>query len=222
MTHYLRTCHDAILIGVGTAEADNPGLYSRLCEDGVSDVEGVGKLRKMVGLERQPRPFVLDPSKRWRGEKSENVFWVAREGVGRAPWWIVGMSNGEGDSNARRQEVEELKSRVGGVIEGGTYDGDGVDWSVILRRMAETGIRSVMVEGGAAVLNDLLRARNQRYITSVIVTIAPTYLGAGGVVVAPQRTTVDRNEARLRDVKWLPLGQDVVMAGRLQRGDPSP
>ena len=196
MTHYLRTCHDAILIGVGTAEADNPGLNSRFAEDG----------GEIVGLERQPRPFILDPRGRWRLEMSERVFRVAQDGLGRHPWWIVG--------EGRRGEVMEMKRKFGGIIDCGKYIGDGVDWGVILMRMAETGIRSVMVEGGAMVINDLLREKNQKYISSVVVTIAPTYLGQGGVVVAPPRTTMDRNEVRLKDVKWLPLGQDVVMAGR--------
>lgn len=45
-THYLRSRHDAILIGVGTVLADNPSLDCRL--------EG------LTGMTRQPRPVVLD------------------------------------------------------------------------------------------------------------------------------------------------------------------
>ena len=48
MTHFLRTRHDAILIGSGTAIADNPTLNSRL-----NDTTG----RRP---ERQPRPVILD------------------------------------------------------------------------------------------------------------------------------------------------------------------
>src|SRR4051812_7789929 len=52
MTHYLRSKHDAILVGVGTAIADDPGLNCRL--------HGVGGYGGQ-GLEGQPRPLILDP-----------------------------------------------------------------------------------------------------------------------------------------------------------------
>lgn len=47
----------------------------------------------------------------------------------------------------------------------------------------------------------------------MIVTVAPTFLGAGGVDIAPTRSVEDKNEVRLESVTWMPLGQDVVMAG---------
>jgi len=55
----------------------------------------------------------------------------------------------------------------------------------------------------------------------VIVTIAPTWLGQGGVVVSPVRTTGADGQptapARLTDVTWCPLGEDVVLCGRILR-----
>lgn len=61
-----------------------------------------------------------------------------------------------------------------------------------------------------------MRKKNQKYVSSVIVTIAPTYLGAGGVDIAPIRSLKAQNEVNLSGVKWIPLGQDVVMAGILK------
>jgi 2,5-diamino-6-(ribosylamino)-4(3H)-pyrimidinone 5'-phosphate reductase len=115
------------------------------------------------------------------------------------------------------ERMKKIRAVGGDAIEAGKYGSraDGVEWEKILRAMWNTGIRSVMIEGGATVINDLLRARNHHLVTSVIVTIAPTYLGSGGVVVAPPRSVQDENEARLREVTWIPYGQDVVMAGRL-------
>ena len=51
MTQFLRTRHEAILIGAGTANADNPGLNTSFSYDG----EGV------VGLDQQPRPLIFSP-----------------------------------------------------------------------------------------------------------------------------------------------------------------
>lgn len=208
MTHFLRANHDAILVGAGTANADNPGLNSSFSYDGET----------IVGLAEQPRPFVLDPGRSWRTEACGKMFGFVRRGVGRAPWWVVAEDSGD-VLEARRDDerIEKIREAGGDVVEVGKYGNkeDGVEWEKILRVMWDTGIRSVMIEGGATVINDLLRKRNQHLVTSVIVTIAPTYLGSGGVVVAPPRSVQDENEARLSDVTWIPFGQDVVMAGRL-------
>ena len=76
-----------------------------------------------------------------------------------------------------------------------------------------------MIEGGGAVINDLLHPSHFNLVDSVIVTIAPTWLGIGGVQVCPEER-VDREKrvkvpvAKLTEVKWVPLGDDVVLCGR--------
>ncbi len=82
-----------------------------------------------------------------------------------------------------------------------------------------------MVEGGGAVINSLLArpagggdgVGGRGVVNSVIVTVAPVWLGRGGVVVSPPRDEgrQDKEVARLKDVRWLPLGEDVVLCGRL-------
>lgn len=203
MTHFLRASHDAILVGVGTAKADNPGLNTRYSEDGTN----------IVGYDRQPQPFVLDPSTRWTVEDTPKLFSLAKHAQGKPPSWIMGT---EGGVDSRM--IDKVKAAQGLALYGGAYKGreDGVDWDTILRAMAKKGVRSVMIEGGGAVIKDLLRKRNQKYISSVIVTIAPTYLGAGGVNIAPRRSVETENEANLKDVRWIPLGQDVVMVGKIK------
>ena len=214
MTHFLRANHDAILVGAGTANADDPGLNTSFSYDGES----------IVGLAEQPRPLILDPGRSWKEQRCEKMFRLARARVGRAPWWVACDDSGNEkgahpatDAKGDEKRIEKIKTVGGDVIKVGKYGNrdDGVEWEKILKAMWDTGIRSVMIEGGATVINDLLRARNQHLITSVIVTIAPTYLGSGGVVVAPPRSKQDENEARLSGITWIPFGQDVVMAGRL-------
>lgn len=209
MTHWLRTNHDAILIGVGTANADNPGLNTRYSEDG----------KEIVGLAHQPRPFILDPGRSWKQENCPKLFELARQGLGRAPWWIT--SDDPVESQTDQNSIHKIKEVGGSCIKAGDYSSSkhGVDWEAILKAMWVTGVRSVMIEGGATVINDMLRKRNQHLISSIIITIAPTYLGSGGVVVAPPRSVVDQNEAFLHGITWVPMGQDIVMAGRLQRND---
>lgn len=215
MTHYLRARHDAILIGVGTARADNPGLNTRFSYDG----------ERVVGLAQQPRPIILDPSKRWRDDLCTNLFERAVSGQGRAPWWAISRNPEFLIPQTPEEQLEdEVRMRrieaIGGqCLVAGDYrsPGEGVDWAAILRGLGESGIRSVMIEGGATVINDLLRTSNQAFIGTLIITIAPTFLGSGGVVVSPLRSVSDANEAILTDVKWLPYGQDAVMAWKRRR-----
>ena len=136
MTHYLRSRHDGILVGIGTAKADNPGLNTRYSVDG----------KEIVGMERQPRPLILDPSGRWNVDDTPKLFALAEKGEGKVPWWIVC-----GDVDSRM--VSKVKEAGGQRLDGGEYTGraEGVDWDVVLREMAKSGVTSVMIEGGGSV-----------------------------------------------------------------------
>jgi 2,5-diamino-6-(ribosylamino)-4(3H)-pyrimidinone 5'-phosphate reductase len=215
MTQYLRSRHDAILIGKGTANADNPGLNTKYSDDG----------QFPVGLDRQPRPIILDPSKQWREDLCEKLFNLARQRLGRPPWVVNSYHSTDGGFQTPRQEhvdedrVFRLREVGGETIKAGDHfpREDGVDWQWILSALGATGIRSIMIEGGATVINDLLRLRNQQWIDSLIVTIAPTYLGEGGVHVLPLRNQMDHKALELSNVKWLHYGNDIVMAWKGSR-----
>lgn len=204
MTHYLRSQHDAILVGVGTAVADNPALNCR--------IEG-------VGLEGQPRPVILDPQGRFEIVNGEGGYAecvrLAREGVGKGPLILT--------SNLDRRDGE-----LNGILKdcGGRYimmplsiEEDGFSWVDVLAVLSREGIKSLMVEGGAHVINTLLQEKCLHLVDSVIVTIAPVWLGRGGVVVSPPRSAdaggKPKAAARLKEVKWQQYGEDVVMCGRI-------
>lgn len=209
MTHYLRSKHDAILIGTGTAVADDPALNCRL--------EGVGGFGGL-GWEGQPRPVIIDPGARWILTPQSKILTTVQEGKGKGPWIVI--APGFAMDPAR---LELLKHHGGKYL--GLTDFDKawrLRWEAILKALAAEGIKSVMIEGGGAVINDLLQPEYTPLITSVIITKAPTYLGKGGVVVSPPAridAVSGRPEpvVRFRDVKWYPLGEDVVMCGRIQR-----
>ena len=210
MTHYLRSKHDAILIGVGTALADDPGLNCRL--------EGVGGYGGL-GWDGQPRPVIIDPRARWLLGPQTRILKAVAEGKGRGPWIIIAPGF------AMDPNRLELVKYYGGKYLGlpsmnGQYK---VRWEAILKALATEGIRSVMIEGGGTVINELLQPEYATFVNSVIVTVAPTYLGTGGVVVCPTRNLDEagrpRPVARFENVKWQPMGEDVVMCGRLKGGN---
>ncbi|KAI8944926.1 dihydrofolate reductase-like domain-containing protein [Xylaria longipes] len=220
MTHYLRSRHDAICVGVGTAIADDPGLNSRLA-DAAPVSGGVGGEDERSSRDRitahQPRPVVIDPRLRWDFTAQSKVMRLAREGKGLAPY-IVTL---EKEPPTHRRDI--LESAGGKFIilnaEHAHQDGGSgthrLDWRVILSAVRQEGLHSIMIEGGAEVINSLL-GENANLVDSVIVTIAPTWLGRGGVTVSPPRTLC-APVARLSDIMWLPLGDDVVLCGKIAR-----
>ena len=207
MTHYLRSRHDAILIGVGTATADDPGLNCRL--------EGVGGFGGL-GWDRQPRPVIIDPSARWMITSESRILKTVEDGKGKGPWVVIAPGF---HMDPMRHEMLKLY--------GGKYLGlkefdkrRRLKWEAILKALATEGIRSVMIEGGGKVINDLLLAEHSHLINSVVVTVAPTYLGRGGVLVSPtsKYDAMGRPQPVLRfnKVKWQPMGEDVVMCAKIQ------
>ncbi|KAI2629437.1 dihydrofolate reductase-like domain-containing protein [Xylaria nigripes] len=197
MTHYLRIRHDAICIGVNTAIADDPGLNSRLVTD--SNVQL-----------RQPRPIIIDPRLRWVPTPQSKVLSLAREGKGLAPYIVTQVA----PPPHRRAVIEDVGGKF---IELGARAGARFAWREVFEALGREGLRSVMVEGGGKVINALL-SEDVALVDSVIVTIAPTWLGRGGVVVCPPRTAgAEAPVARLAGPVWIPLGEDVVLCGTIAK-----
>ncbi|MCJ1399632.1 2,5-diamino-6-(ribosylamino)-4(3H)-pyrimidinone 5'-phosphate reductase [Xylographa trunciseda] len=206
LTHYLRTRHDAILIGVGTALADDPTLNARLPSAG-----GYGGL----GWDGQPRPIVIDPSARWVLTPQSAILQAVAAGRARAPWVII--APGCSIDPARLELLKHYGGKYLGLPD--LEKGYRLSWEAVFRALAAEGVRSLMVEGGGVVINELLQPEYARFVSSVVVTVAPTYLGTGGVVVCPTRN-VDvmgrpRPVVRFRDVRWEQVGEDVVMCGKV-------
>lgn len=202
MTHYLRSRHDAILVGVGTVVADDPGLNCRIGG---------------VGLSGQPRPVVLDPRGRWALSARSKVLELAAAGQGLAPHVITTTGC---EDPTRKEWLEQRGGKYIAMSPGGS--GGRFEWRDVLAALSLLGLRSVMVEGGGQVINSMLAPTNQDLVDSVIVTIAPTWLGQGGVVVSPERVHDEDgtpvSAARLSSVSWLPFGEDVVLCGKLTQG----
>ncbi|KAG5420785.1 RIB7 [Candida metapsilosis] len=131
MTHYLRSKHDAILVGVGTVLADDPKLNCRY---------GDAKIR----------PVVIDPLGKWNYNES-TLKKICDAGDGLPPYIFV-------DESVDKEEGVVKLPLLGGY-----------NWDIIFDKLYELGIKSVMVEGGARVINNLL----EKSVDSVIITVAP-------------------------------------------------
>ncbi|CAF9918983.1 MAG: 2,5-diamino-6-(ribosylamino)-4(3H)-pyrimidinone 5'-phosphate reductase [Heterodermia speciosa] len=210
MTHFLRSRHDAILIGVGTATADDPGLNCRL--------EGVGGFGG-IGWEGQPRPVIIDPGARWVVTPESRILKTVHEGKGRGPWIII--ATGFAMDPMRLEMLKFYGGKYLGLTE---FDNrHRLRWEAILKALSAEGIRSVMIEGGGKVINDLLLPNHSHLVNSAVVTIAPTYLGREGLLVspAPKHDESGRPQPvlRFKNVKWQPMGEDIVMCAKVRDED---
>lgn len=204
MTHYLRLFHDAILVGVGTATADNPSLNCRY---------------PGVTLDSQPRPVVVDPKARWDVSNAKARL-LAIESKGKLPW-IIQCAVESIENTSSTSGYERLPVGKDGLqttqkdLPGSSRT---IEWRSILKALKQKGVESVMIEGGATVINELLSQPD--LVDAVIVTIAPTWLGQGGVTVSPPPKTENgqkTNAAHLERTAWRQFGWDVVLCGKLKR-----
>ncbi|HTQ34394.1 MAG TPA: bifunctional diaminohydroxyphosphoribosylaminopyrimidine deaminase/5-amino-6-(5-phosphoribosylamino)uracil reductase RibD, partial [Stellaceae bacterium] len=128
--HLLRATHDAVLVGTGTALADDPQLTCRL-----------------PGLEhRSPVRVVLD--RLLRLPPALHLFAEARA----VPTWVAALPSAD---PARRAVLAEQ----GVKLIGAQPDAAGaVDLAALLRRLGDEGLTRLLVEGGGSLAASLLRA----------------------------------------------------------------
>ena len=203
MTHGLRVAHDAILVGIGTLLADNPSLTSRL-------VEG-----------RNPQPVVIDAHLRTPlGCKLlVNDACVRPIVCARTP-----AAGGDGTSEwiARRRALEAAGATV---LECGARGATRVDLRDALRLLGARGIRSVMVEGGAAIITSLSQPAMRDILGALVVTVAPMFVGglrAIGELLPPTRDGAAGTAYAKLDVLQLALlGEDIVFLAAPRRALPS-
>ena len=161
--------------------------------------------------------MVVDPKARWRVDEEGCQFLkLCKEGKGKAPWIVTGLREEE-----LRQGDRETLERYGGRYLCLPAGEDGrLDWRVMMQMLKKEGLDSVLIDGGGKVINDWLGVECQKMLDTVVVTVAPTWLGRGGVVVCPERRVDAEGNAqvaaRVGEVRWVGMGEDVVMLGRFR------
>ena len=170
-THLLRANHDAILVGVNTILIDDPRLTTRL-------VEG-----------KNPQTIILDPLLR---VPLHSKLFTNSQCV--RPW-IFGCSQNATDIEKwklRQKTIEKAGGKVFdleafktditskhsvNIIKSTSLGFQELDFSQIFRQIELNGLFSVMIEGGARIINSILRDNYfANYINNIIITISPIFL----------------------------------------------
>ncbi|KAJ6504356.1 dihydrofolate reductase-like domain-containing protein [Mycena vulgaris] len=195
MTHWLRTMHDAILVGSGTALADDPQLNTRHLPPGAPH--------------RAPRPIVLD--RRLRLPPTCKLLKNFNAGAGRRPWVVAAPPAAEEEESGWQKRCDALTAAGARVLllPSAGSEVEAADPTPALLSFLHThGIRTLMVEGGARIIAAFFASG---YVDTLLITTAPVVVGPGvgyTVSLAPEGMRVV--ETRL-------VGRDSVVA--LVRGD---
>ncbi|KAG1871125.1 dihydrofolate reductase-like domain-containing protein [Suillus tomentosus] len=197
MTHWMRTKHDAILVGIGTALNDDPQLNSRH----IPEDERPSHL---------PRPVILDTNLRLKLDCK--LLKNYRERKGRRPLVICDANLTSGDG--RKSILEDAGARVIGVpsVDGFIVIPD------LLKVLYNFGIKSLMVEGGATVIGSFLAecagTKPNTIIDTLIITIAPMLIGDDGVGYGEKLLATQIPS--LKHIQTEVMGRDVVIVSALK------
>lgn len=183
--HRLRSLHDAILVGAGTVRTDDPDLRVRL-------VRGRNPLRVVLdsSLSSSPEACVF----RNLGEAGTVVFATDRRD---------------------REKMKRFRDRgieVDVVPEG--KDGR-IDLSAVLCALAERGVSSLLVEGGAAVITSFVR---EGLADRFVAIVAPKLAGKGIETLGDLGILAMDEALPLRFLSVRRLGEDLILDAKPRRG----
>ena len=182
----LRSAHDAVAVGIGTALSDDPKLTVRD--------------ESLLPNGRSPIRVIFDTHLRL--PLNSRLVETAKE----APTWVVAGAEGPAEVELALSEAGCLVLRVPTSAEGR------IDVSAALRSIAQRGVVSVLFEGGAELAGSLLAAR---LADELHVFIAPLLLGPrgrpGAVDWAGPETPSDA--PRIDNPRWEVCGRDAYVSG---------
>jgi diaminohydroxyphosphoribosylaminopyrimidine deaminase/5-amino-6-(5-phosphoribosylamino)uracil reductase len=177
-THRLRADHDAVLVGVNTVLQDDPRLTVR-------HVRG-----------RNPVRIILDS--RLRIPLDAAVL----EGDSGCSTWIVSLGREAAD------KTRALAARGIRVLHCQEGAADGIAVGPMLKMLAEQGITSILVEGGAGVLTSFLR---EGCAQRLVCFIGPMMLGRGIEAVGDLGIARVDDALRFRSWRIRRSGPDLVI-----------
>jgi diaminohydroxyphosphoribosylaminopyrimidine deaminase/5-amino-6-(5-phosphoribosylamino)uracil reductase len=182
--HRLRDSIDAIMVGANTVQIDNPSLTTRLDKKSARDPVRV-ILDSELGLSLSLKVFNL--------ESSAHTYVVC--------------------SSSAAEKNKELFLRKGVRLLQVERGCDGLDLKEMMYKLAEIGICSVLVEGGAQLHGALLKNGLYDYAH---LFYAPLFAGDSGVPLLTGLDVENRDHApRIETPSFTKFGDDMMISGRI-------
>lgn len=102
-----------------------------------------------------------------------------------------------------------MKAQI--IVVDSTSDGR-TDLNQTLEQLFILGIKSVMVEGGRAIITNFI---NENHVDKVVITVAPIYVG--GVSVLSEEIPEHFGFPQLKNVLQYKLGRDIIIMADIER-----
>lgn len=201
--HYLRQKYDAVLVGSGTIKADNPRLTAR--------PETMAEYFKLPGPTpaRNPVRVILDTTFGLKRDLCWNFLSIAGKNYrSHLPRVIVAGDN----KHLPPINGEGGPPKVTCLGLGGNGEGR-LDLGELLDKLWETGIRSLLVEGGSQVAQGLI---SQSKVNKVSLVFTPRLLGSDALGFSPPMGFQSVGEGvSMYNMEMEKLGSDVLVSGYL-------
>jgi diaminohydroxyphosphoribosylaminopyrimidine deaminase/5-amino-6-(5-phosphoribosylamino)uracil reductase len=188
--HRLRCAVDGILVGIGTALADDPRLTARLPKNPPC---------------RQPIRIVLDTYSRIPLDSQ-----LVRT-AGEVPTWIICGENSSQDKENKMKEASVTVLRL-------PTKEDQIDLTNLLKELGKRQLSHLLVEGGARVLGALLEERlaDEFYFFYAPKILGDPQ----GIPMVQGRSRERMSEAlRVYDLRIRRFGEDVMFKGRFRESE---
>jgi len=181
--HRMRSIHDAILVGVGTIIQDDPQLTVRL-------VEGKNPIKIIV--DSQLRTPIN--SKALQGKTEHSTIFATT-------------------SLCDAKKIKRYESQGAEILIIKKSISNQVDLPNLLHELGKRNIRSVLVEGGAKIINSFLE---KRLFDQLMVVIAPKILGRGMSYIDISTPIRANNLISFSSFKYFRSGDDIILSALAQ------
>jgi diaminohydroxyphosphoribosylaminopyrimidine deaminase/5-amino-6-(5-phosphoribosylamino)uracil reductase len=184
--HQLRNIYDGVMVGIGTVLADDPSLNTRLGKQG----------------QRDPARIIVDRDLRLPLESK-----IALSSKGQTTYIICA----EGQDQKRIRDLEQLGVKI---IECRDSESD-LSLTTAMRELAQRGIISILLEGGAALNASMLE---QKLVDKVHWFIAPKIMGGKDAFspVAGIGAASVRQALNIKNMEIQQMDEDVMITGYLR------
>ena len=188
--HRLRFGSDAILVGINTVLADNPQLNIR-------------SLRVLEEKKRRFRRVILDP--RIRADQDLRVF---SDVDSSQTILVIGET-------AQNPVLDALTTRGVTIWRLPTDSNGRIELGVLVKRLGEANITSLLVEGGGNTIAGFLDAG---LVHEVAFFYGPIVIGGDAAIPAVGGNGANNEEGitRLCGMRWRRLGEDLLLTARIR------